>query len=230
MNLGRLDEYPWYYDRNAPPIDPEYEFLSSHKTLDSFEVGGLKIVCPPGIYHPTEFSSTRFMYRGVFNELPRIGLRILEIGTGSGTMGICLAAAGKEVTMVDIDPQAVACATNNAKLNRVKVRVLQSDLFAAIPGEKFDLILFNIPLLDQPIENPVEVVASDPEGQLFARFMREARNYLHPRGGVCVSVSNLGNREAILKALSAYQYRILFSEYYGGDNIWKCLLLAHPFV
>src|SRR4051794_28749584 len=107
MNLDRLEEYPWTYDRSAQPPDLEFEFLSSHKSLDSFELGGLRFVCPPGIYHPTEFSSTRFMYRGVFNELPRMGRRVLDVGTGCGAMGICLAATGRDATLVDIDPVSV---------------------------------------------------------------------------------------------------------------------------
>ena len=126
MNLDRLEDYPWKYERSAPPIDPEYEFLSSHKSLDAFEVGGLKFICPPSVYHPTEFSSTRFMYRGVFNELPRFGQRVLDVGTGCGAMGICLAATGRSATLLDIDPLAVECAKNNAVLNRVHVRVLCS--------------------------------------------------------------------------------------------------------
>ena len=43
---------------------------------------------------------------------------------------------------------------------------------------------------------------------------------------MCVSVSNLGHRAAILAALAGYDYRIVYSEYYSGDNIWKRLLSA----
>lgn len=227
MNFDCLEEYPWTYTP-PPRLDPKYEFLGSHKTFDAFEVGGLKFVCPPGIYHPTEFSATRFMYRGLFNELPRVGRRVLDMGTGCGALGICLAATGREATLVDINPAAVACAANNAALNRVQVRTLCSDLFEAVPGEEFDLVVFNIPLLDKPVASALEVIACDPEGRLFTRFMGEAPACLAPGGAVCVSVSNLGNRAAILAALSRYKYRILFSEYYGGDAMWKCLLWAQP--
>jgi len=228
MDLDCLESYPWHYDRAAVRSDSQVEFLASHRTLDAFEVGGLKFVCPPGIYHPDEFSSTRFMYRGLLNELPRLGQRIVEVGTGCGAIGICLAAAGRGVTLLDINPEAVACAANNARLNRVEVRALQSDLLAAVEGQQFDLILFNTPLMDKPVESPIEVMACDSGGQLFTRFMDEARHHLIPGGEVCVSVSNLGNRTAILAALAGYKYRILYFENYPADNIWKCLLLAQP--
>ncbi len=228
MNLDRLEEYPWINDPSAIARDPDVVFLSSHRTLDAYEVGGLKFICPPGIYHAHEFSSTRFMYRGIFNDLPRIGERMLEVGTGCGAIGICLAAAGRAVTLLDVDPQAVACASQNARINRVSARVLQSDLFEAIHDEVFDLITFNIPLLDKPIESTIELMACDPGGRLFSRFMNEARRHLTPTGAVCVSVSNLGNRAAILDALAAYDHEILYSEYYASDRMWKCLLLARP--
>jgi len=228
MNLDRLEDYPWVYDPEALALDPDYVFLSAHRTLDAYEVGGLKFICPPGIYHPTEFSSTRFLYRGLFNDLPKIGQRVLEIGAGCGALGICLAAAGREVTLVDVDPQAVECTSTNASLNRINVNVLQSDLFEAVSGQTFDLILFNVPLLDKPVESNLEVMACDPGGRLFSRFMREARQHLTADGEVCVTVSNLGHREEILAALADYIYRIVYSEYYASDNIWKCMLLARP--
>ncbi|RPI84205.1 MAG: hypothetical protein EHM42_07690, partial [Planctomycetaceae bacterium] len=135
---------------------------------------------------------------------------------------------GCDVTLVDIEPLAVECALNNARLNRVRVRALCSNLFEGVPGEKFDSILFNIPLLDKTVDRPIEVMACDPGGQLLKRFMAEAPQYLAPNGSVCVSVSNLGHRESTLAALAHYRYRILYSEYYGNEDIWNCLLLAEP--
>ena len=219
MNLARLEDYPWSRAASAPLDASNPEFLASHKSLEAFEVGGLKFVCPPGVYHPHEFSSTRFMYRGVFNELHQFGPRVLEIGTGCGAIGVCLAAAGRDVTLLDVEPQAVECAVNNAQLNRVRVRALCSDLFAGVPGERFDSIVFNIPLLDKPVDAPIEVIACDPRGALFTRFMAEAPEYLSPQGSVCVSVSNLGSRAATFAALEAYRYRLLYSEFYGQEGI-----------
>lgn len=228
MRFSQLEDYSWSRTPAAAPEGATPEFLSSHQTLDAFEVGGLKFVCPPGVYHPTEFSSTRFMYRGVFNELERFGPRVLELGTGCGAIGICLAAAGCDVTLVDIEPIAVECAVNNAQLNRIRVRALCADLFDGVPGEQFDSIVFNIPLLDKTVDRPIEVMACDPGGVLLTRFLAEAPHYLAPEGSVCVSVSNLGNREATFAALASYRYRILYSEYYGNEDIWNCLLLAQP--
>ena len=50
---------------------------------------------------------------------------------------------------VDINPEAVRCAGINALLNHFehKIEVRHGDLFAAVPAERFDLIVFNPPFL-----------------------------------------------------------------------------------
>jgi release factor glutamine methyltransferase len=79
------------------------------------------------------------------------GERVLDMGTGCGILGIIAARKkASEVVAVDVNPYAVRCAKQNAKLNnaRSKMTFVQSDLFAPL-NEKvmFDVILFNAPYL-----------------------------------------------------------------------------------
>jgi methylase of polypeptide subunit release factors len=225
--LSQLDSSYWTYSH--PDLETaQRKFLKRHSTAGVYEIAGLTFNCPSGIYQPHEFGSTRFAIRGLFSQSANLGHRILELGTGSGAIGICLAAAGFDVTLLDIDPAAVECATNNAVANNIAVTVLQSDLFTAVESQQFDVIFFNIPLQDKPIEDPLEVIACDHGGELFTRFMTEAKNYLSPNGQVCVSVGNIGNRAAILKALSDYDENILFAEFYAATSAWRWLLSARP--
>ena len=226
--FSQLDDSYWAH--HCPDSETaNQKFLSIHKKPGEYEVNGLKFICPPNVYHPHEFGSSRFALRGLFSQLPRWGTRILELGAGSGVVGICLAAAGFDVTLVDIDPVAVECARKNAALNAVPVTVHQSDLFSALGSEKFDLIFFNIPLLDKAIDDPLEIISCDPGGEIFARFMSGAKNYLSPNGHVCVSVSNIGSRDAFLKGLAGYDESIIFAEFYASTNAWRWLLAAQPF-
>ncbi|MDR0751886.1 MAG: 50S ribosomal protein L11 methyltransferase [Christensenellaceae bacterium] len=71
---------------------------------------------------------------------------VLDIGTGSGILGISAALQGaKHVYMNDIDPVAVALATENAKLNNVldKVTIQHADL-AMNANFPIDLVLANL--------------------------------------------------------------------------------------
>ena len=77
--------------------------------------------------------------------------RILDLGTGSGCIGITLAAImpSAEVLAVDISQAALAVAQKNSEIHDVNnVRFTQSDLFQALDAEKkgyFDMILSNPP-------------------------------------------------------------------------------------
>ena len=225
--LTELDDSDWVLEGTG--LEVAYQrFLEMHRKQATYHIDGLKFTCPPNIYHPGEFSSTRFALRGLFSQLAKWGNRILEVGTGSGAIGLCLSANGRDVTMVDIDPVAVECAKNNALHNNIHAEIYQSDLFEAVCDQKYDLIIFNIPLMDKAIEEPIEVIACDFQGQLFIKFMNEAKRHLLPGGQVCVSVSNLGNRNAIMQGLSNYNESIVYSEYYAASNEWRWLLVAQP--
>ena len=87
----------------------------------------------------------------LFDELKKRakpGQRVLEIGTGeTGTLSVALSrlTAGSYLAL-DIAEDAIASARRVAAENHAEVEFLQSDLFAAVDGERtFDLTFFNPP-------------------------------------------------------------------------------------
>jgi len=80
------------------------------------------------------------------------GLRLLEIGTGSGAISIALAKELPTASFIatDISEKALAVARENAARNKVKdqIHFLPGDLFSPLKkGQKFDLILSNPPYI-----------------------------------------------------------------------------------
>ena len=78
------------------------------------------------------------------------GKKILDIGTGSGIIAIAVArlAPDAAVTAVDKSEKALAIASkNSATLNINTIEFVQSDLFSALSGRKFDYILSNPPYI-----------------------------------------------------------------------------------
>lgn len=73
--------------------------------------------------------------------------RILDLGTGSGCLAITLALEmpDADVTAVDVSRDALAVARDNAERLGARVRFIESDWFAAVQGERFDLIVSNPP-------------------------------------------------------------------------------------
>ena len=103
------------------------------------------------VYEPAEDS---FLFAE--NLTVREGEYVLDMGTGCGILGIIAAEKASWVVAIDVNPYAVRCAKENAKLNGVadKMFFIQGDLFTSLKaGEKFDLILFNAPYLpSEPLE------------------------------------------------------------------------------
>lgn len=130
--------------------------------------------------------------------------RILDLCSGSGCIGIACAYAFQdaEITLSDISPEALSIADINIGQHDVAQRVhaLQSDLFAGLSGEKFDLIVSNPPYVDardmaeMPDEyqhEPESALASGDDGLDFTRrLLREAHQHLSEEGVLVVEVGN----------------------------------------
>ncbi|AJP47378.1 hypothetical protein PG1C_00770 [Rugosibacter aromaticivorans] len=76
-------------------------------------------------------------------------VRILDLGTGTGCIAITLALeyAQAHVTALDASDAALAIAKENAQRLHAAVRFLQSDWYATVQGETFDLIVSNPPYI-----------------------------------------------------------------------------------
>ena len=98
--------------------------------------------------------------------------RVLDLGTGSGAIGISLAAECSEaqVTATDICPKALQIAQMNADELQVSenIRFLLGDLFGPIGTETFDLIVSNPPYLARSKAGGLAPELShEPEQALF---------------------------------------------------------------
>ncbi|MEM3730299.1 MAG: class I SAM-dependent methyltransferase [Candidatus Bathyarchaeia archaeon] len=135
------------------------------------------------------------------------GALVLEMGTGCGILGILAAKKAFNVVAVDINPHAVRCAKENAKLNKVsnKMHFVCGDLFTPLKAdEKFDLILFNPPYLpSEPDENESWLVLAWSGGttgrQTVERFIDEAPNYLKSGGAILLLQSTLSNIDETIR-------------------------------
>jgi len=145
-----------------------------------------------------------------FYRPPGEGLRVLDIGTGSGAIGVVLARElpAARVAATDISPGALAVARRNALSHGVAGRMefFQGDLFAALSGD-LDIICSNPPyiqedqygLLPAGIRNfePPEALIAGPDGVAFHRkIIREGAHRLKAGGRIFLEIGE-GQRDRV---------------------------------
>jgi release factor glutamine methyltransferase len=100
--------------------------------------------------------------------------RILDVGTGSGCIAISLKKniPGAQVSAIDISPEALQTAKENAELNKVTINFIQADILnrkSAIEHPKFEIIISNPPYvtLHDKIQMHTNVTDFEPHTALF---------------------------------------------------------------
>jgi methylase of polypeptide subunit release factors len=138
-------------------------------------------------FGPDTYRFARFI-RQSLNPPQRLwhhGLRILDLGAGSGAGGLHAAAvAGTRcaVTLSDISRRALRFSRINAAINAVDdVAIIESDLFADIDGV-FDLIVANPPYLVDPMARLYRHGGGELGYELSLRIVAQAMPHLAAAG------------------------------------------------
>lgn len=154
--------------------------------------------------------------------------RALDLCTGSGCLAILLAKtfAAARVDGIDIDPGALAVARRNISNYRMqrRIRLLRSDMFGSLDGERYDLIIANPPYVDAvamrklPDEyrrEPRLALASGKDGLDAVRLiLREAAGHLNSKGLLVVEV---GHHKRRVEAAFP-QHAFIWPQTSGGDD------------
>lgn len=128
------------------------------------------------------------------------GEHVLDVGTGSGVIGLfaCYKGAGR-VVGVDINPAAVQSATHNARMHGFAdtMQVVRSDLFEALGAQQFDVITANLPFRNKPAHDVVAMSQWDTGFQTNTRFFEGVGQHLKPGGRIYFVQSNFGEIESM---------------------------------
>ena len=129
-------------------------------------------------------------------------LEVLDMGCGSGVLGLTLAAArpGWHVTLADVSPDALSLARENAAALEIpNANFLHSDLFTSIDA-RFDGIVANLPyvpeaeratLTREVMHDPALALFSGTDGlDLIRRFIPEAFHRLKPGGWLVLEIGH----------------------------------------
>jgi release factor glutamine methyltransferase len=187
-----------------------YRILGKHR-YDNFRlerINGAPFVVTPSVFNPKVPRTGEFLASLLDANLIKRDWEVLDMGAGSGVCAIVAAKFARRVVAVDINPAAVRCTRVNALLNGVEnaVDARQGDLFAAVPHERFELILFNPPFIrGAPRDDRDRAWRSSDIAERFAAGLRGS---LKPGGVALVLLSNFGDAGHFLEEFSRQGLRI----------------------
>ncbi len=153
--------------------------------------------------------------------LPQKTIRVLDIFSGSGCIGVAVAGNFLQslVDFADIDSSAIGQIEINCKINKIaesRTRIFKSDVFDDIPLCEYDAILANPPYIDPAkigqVQNsvldwePLRALFAEKRGlALIEKFLRQAKKFLKPEGFIYLEFDSSQKRD-IIKMLKAGNY------------------------
>ncbi|WP_091909953.1 50S ribosomal protein L11 methyltransferase [Chitinasiproducens palmae] len=166
---------------------------------DAPESDALVLELDPGLAFGTGSHPTTRLCMEWLEQTVQAGVDVLDYGCGSGILAILAARCGAgEVVGIDIDPQAVQAARDNASRNRVDAHF---GLPEACPDRTYPIVVANI------LSNPLKVLAA----MLCARVA--------PGGRIALSGVLARQAEEVAAAYAPFIALSVWREHEG----WVCL-------
>ena len=215
LTPGEIQRYDEALARRAAGVPAQY--ITGHQ-----EFWGLDLIVSPAVLIPRP--ETEHVVEAVLglvssagskesqeqDQRPRTGvsaphgLRIIDVGTGSGAIALALAKEIQtaEIHATDISAAALEVARANAARHELTSRIEfhLADLLGAVPAASFDIVVSNPPYVGDSEEESVqlEVRKFEPRNAVFAgptgvevveRLIPQAREALRPGGWLVFEIS-----------------------------------------
>lgn len=161
---------------------------------------GFSFTIFPSVFHP-KFSFSSKIFATFISQLDLKYKTVLDMGTGSGIIGIVSASKEAMVTAIDINENAINCAKENASRNKVEKNISFNvgNLFSPIShSTKFDYIFFNPPFYPREVFTVAQHAWNAGENfYTIQRFASESNKYLNENGKIFFIISSDVDTEKI---------------------------------
>lgn len=178
--------------------------------LGTQEFMGLEFKVNPSVLIPR--SDTEILVEHVLEHFGGKPINALDLCTGSGCIGISIAHFNKNalVTAIDISPDAIECAKENAKILGVSDRITfkVQDVFSMDFFGKFDLIVSNPPYIESDViptlsgtvkdHEPISALDGGLDGLKFYRHIADIAPKLLSKNGLLAFEIGYNQKDAVM--------------------------------
>jgi release factor glutamine methyltransferase len=245
--------FEYVLDYSAVQFHLNQEKEISIEALNSINqiIDDLKIQKPiQYIFGETEFYDLRFKVNSsvliprqeteelvelIIKQNKKDGVKILDIGTGSGCIAISLAKNIKnsKVTAIDVSENALQVVKQNSLLNKVEIKTLQQDILKVPKFDcKFDIIVSNPPYVTDSEKDLMNknVLENEPHLALFVpnseplKFYEAitsfAKDHLNKEGKLYFEINEMfGKETAALLKENKFLNTLVLKDLSGKDRI-----------
>lgn len=161
---------------------------------------------PKSVYSPGDDT---FLMLDAITKISVGGKQVLDVGTGSGILGLFCASRGALVTVTDVDQLALEHAQKAARVLGLSFQTILSDMFSNVQG-KFDLVTFNPPYLPSSTVEDRTVDGGRGGIALSKRFLGGLADYLKCDGTALLLISTLNDSGSLIsEANPEFQCEVL---------------------
>jgi release factor glutamine methyltransferase len=182
------------------------------------EFFGFQIDVSETVYPPSEDSELAFRtFLKCMKMIKNKDIKILDMGTGSGVLGLLAASQDNvsDVVFADVNNEAITMAMHNFDVNREKIKskcsFVNSDLFSNIEGF-FDIILFNAPYLISSKEdgNLHTAISGGLSGvELTIKFLTQSLQHLNYGSYAIIIASSLSDLNNLKRTILSMPFLLL---------------------
>ena len=173
-------------------------------------------------------ADTETLVETVLNE-KNGGISVLDIGTGSGCVGISIAHFNKNarVTLLDISRAALDTARKNAKNNRVNCDFINMDILSGCPNGQYDVIVSKyirpevIDTLQTEVKDfePYTALCGGADGLVFYRRIVEIAPHILNKNGLLAFEIGYDQGNDVSKLMRGFDNVRVIKDLCGNDRV-----------